>query len=344
MKTIKSSILAAAIASVFAVPAMANDINVKVSGRAHMSVDQLDNGNDSGTNVSSNSSRLRFAANTKVTDDLEVIMQLEQNIRFDQSGGNFATRDSFVGLKGDFGTVRFGFFDTPLKAVRGKTDMFGDRIGDARNMTNVSTGVSNANFDNRQRNSIHYRTPSFSGMTVDVQYTPHNDSSTNLDSEQSAYSTSISYSAKGIYAALAYESYENSAAGADDPTAIRLGVSYDVSQQVKVSGLYQQASNVTGGDRSVWGVGSSYKMNDITLRGQFYQAGDADANDSGASMLALGVDRNYGRTLTLYAAYAITMNGDAAAYTVASGGRDTRLTAVAGEDSSAFSLGMVYNF
>ncbi|MDP4535449.1 porin [Alkalimonas collagenimarina] len=338
MKTMRISLIAAALTSTLAVPAMANDINVKVSGRAHLSVDHLNDGEDSGLNVSSNSSRLRFAANTQVTEGLEVVMQLEQNIRYDQSGGNFSTRDSFLGLRGDFGLARVGFFDTPLKAVRSRTDMFGDRIGDARNITS-GPGMS---FDNRYRNGIHYRSPAMSGFTFDFQYTPHNANDATVDNDNESFSTSFTYNANGLYAAIAYETYENAAG--DDPNALRLGVSYDVSKQLKVSALYQNASNLVGGDRNVWGVGASYKMEDYTFRGQFYQAGDNDLADSGANMFVVGVDRSFGRALTMYLAYGLTSNDDAAAFTIASGGRDTRLPAIAGENSSGLSLGMIYNF
>lgn len=147
MKTIKVSLVAAALSSAFALPALAAD--VEIYGRAHLSVDALDNGVDSGTNVSSNSSRLGFRAKTEIEGGLEAFVQIEQNIRFDEGAGNWASRDSFVGLRGSFGTLRLGQFDTPLKAVRGKVDMFGDRIGDIRNLTRTSTsGSTNANIGN----------------------------------------------------------------------------------------------------------------------------------------------------------------------------------------------------
>ncbi len=49
----------------------------------------------------------------------------------------FATRDTFVGLKGDFGQARVGRFDSPFKAARGPVNFFGDMVGDIRNVTRV---------------------------------------------------------------------------------------------------------------------------------------------------------------------------------------------------------------
>ncbi|KKO45477.1 porin [Arsukibacterium ikkense] len=336
MKASKLGLVAAAVLATLAVPAMAADVSIY--GRAHLSVDHLDNGVDSGVNVSSNSSRLGFKASTKLEDDMEVFVQLEQNIRFDEGSGSFATRDSFVGLKGNFGMARIGFFDTPLKTIRSRTDMFGDRIGDARNIT---SGYGQS-FDNRYRNGVHYRTPNMNGFTVDFQYTPHNNTGATVQNDRESYSTSLTYTSKGIYVAAAYESYE----GTDgvDPNALRLGAYYDINSDLRVSALYQKASDVANGDRSVYGVGASYKMGDYTLRGQYYVAGDADADNSGANMLVLGADRKLGKDLTLYLAYGITSNDDNANYTIASGGRDTRLTAIAGENSAGLSFGVVYSF
>jgi predicted porin len=54
---------------------------------------------------------------------MTVFGQIEQEINFASGSSNdnveFATRDTFVGLKGDFGQARAGRFDSPFKAARG---------------------------------------------------------------------------------------------------------------------------------------------------------------------------------------------------------------------------------
>lgn len=345
MKTIKLSLVAAALCSVMATPALAT--TVQIYGRAHLSVDSLDDGADSGTNVSSNSSRLGFRAKHELDGGLEAFMQIEQNIRFDEGSGNWASRDSFVGLKGGFGTVRIGQFDTPLKDVRSKVDMFGDRVGDIRNLTRTSTsGATNANignvFDERYKNGVAFTSPKFGDFVFDFHYTPHNNTGATVDNIQESYSMSVSYEVKGFYAAVAYETFEGN--NDLDPNAVRVGLYYDLTSDLRVSGLYQTASDVPGGDRNVYGLGSSYKMGDYTLRGQYYVAGKNDMTESGANMFVFGVDRNFGRALTLYAAYAVTSNDDNANFRVTAGGRDTQLDTVMGQDAKALSLGVVYNF
>lgn len=318
--------------------------DVTIYGRAHLSLDQLDNGVDSGTNVSSNSSRLGFRASTKLEDGLEAFVQLEQTIRFDEGSGQFADRDSYVGLRGEFGMLKAGQFDTPLKTIRSKVDQFGDRIGDIRNLTRINTGSSNIGnvFDERFKNGIAYESPQFNNISWAFHYTPHNTTGSTTDNVRESYSTSLTYEVKGLYLAAAYESFEG--IEGIDPKAIRLGAYYDIGAQLRVSALYQNASDIPGGDRNIYGAGASYKLNKYVLRAQLYQVSDNDTPDTGATLAVVGVDRNLGKDLTLYAAYGITSNDDAALYSISGGGRGTTAPAIAGENNTGLSLGIIYSF
>ncbi|KAF7275949.1 hypothetical protein GWI33_011073, partial [Rhynchophorus ferrugineus] len=118
--------------------------DISVYGRAHVSLDLLDDGRDyQEVNLSSNSSRLGFKADTKINDNLTAFAQVEQQINFtsgSDDGGSidFATRDTFVGVKGDFGQVRVGRFDSPFKVARNPINFFGDQLGDIRNLTRAA--------------------------------------------------------------------------------------------------------------------------------------------------------------------------------------------------------------
>ena len=112
-------ILAAAIVSAFAAPAFAATANVDIYGILHVSVDVLDDGVLSGTNVSSNASRIGFKGAEDVGGGLSAIWQFESRINADD-GAAIGTpmRDTFVGLQSKtLGTLRAGFFDTPSKKI-----------------------------------------------------------------------------------------------------------------------------------------------------------------------------------------------------------------------------------
>ncbi|MCC5858355.1 MAG: porin [Ectothiorhodospiraceae bacterium] len=311
----------------------------EIYGRAHLSVDYLDNGDDGAVNVSSNSSRLGFRGDAELDYGLTAIYQIETQIDFDDSGTEFATRDTFGGLQGDFGMLRLGKFDTPLKALRGRVDFFGDQVGDARNITrNRAQGQG---FDERFRNSIHYRTPSFGGVFVDLQYSTSTQDQYNANNDNNAFSASLSYREGPLYAAIAYENYSNeSGLDNDERDMIRAAVSYDFGV-VRVAGMVQTASDP---DDNAYGIGARWAVTSTTgLRAQYYML-DADDSDFDASLIAIGVDQRLGRAATVYANYAFVSNDDASRVTPFREARTAGSQGVAGEDTSAFSVGMIYNF
>ena len=186
------NILAIAIAAAVATPSAF--AAATVYGVAHMSVDSVTNAangaeNGSQTNVASNSSRLGIKGSEDLGAGLKAVYQFETTIALDgesTTGGWGGQRNSFVGLGGGFGTVMLGIHDTPYKLVGRKYDMFGDQIGDMRNLTaggttgNIkdTTGAltgavindSSAGFDLRPQNVIAYATPTFNGLSAMLAY------------------------------------------------------------------------------------------------------------------------------------------------------------------------------
>ena len=90
-----------------------------VYGKIHVSIDNSDTDgldNDTyqdGVSISSNSTRVGFKG-----QDQQVIYQIEQEVRIDDgSKGNFADRNSFIGLTSDWGSLRAGIHDTLFKSI-----------------------------------------------------------------------------------------------------------------------------------------------------------------------------------------------------------------------------------
>ncbi len=345
----QKTLIALAVGAVTAALAIPAAAEFNVSGRAHLSFDQYDNGAKKKTDLSSNSSRLRFSGNKEVVEGLTAIIQLEQQINFDRrtdngagaKGDTFTTRDSFLGFKGDYGMLRLGYFDTPMKKVRSRTDMFGDRIGDARNMTQGT-------FDQRFQNSVHYQSPSLSGLVFDIQYSTDNrakdaDQVDTINVRESV-STSLSYKIGDFNAIVAYES-QGQDKGVKAREGYRVGAFYNFTKGFRLAGFYEHANKYSN-DNNVYGLGAYYDIGDYRLRGQYYIAEKAaGVKDSGANMFALGVDRKFGKDLTVYLAYAQTNNDKAASFRVTGGGHGTSVAPAAlGKDVNAISLGAIYNF
>ena len=69
--------------------------------------------------MSSNSSRFGVRGTESLGGGLNAIFQIESNVSADSSGGQFATRETFAGLQGGWGTLKLGYFLTPYDDIQG---------------------------------------------------------------------------------------------------------------------------------------------------------------------------------------------------------------------------------
>jgi len=325
------------VAILAALPAVAL-ADVTVYGRANVSVDLLDDGDDySEVAMSSNSSRLGFRANREF-DGLTAMVQIEQEIDFSDSGSNWASRDTFVGLRGDFGMFRLGKFDTPFKQARGPANLFGDQMGDMRNLTRAG----NARFDERTPNTIHYQTPDFSGFRVNVAYSLH-EGRDNRGLDDEAISLSLTYRAGNLDFAAAYEKFEDDASrGGRD--AVRLALSYKFDALTLV-GFYQTADhNNDAFDSDVFGIGASYAIDEKNSFKAHYFKRSADADNADSDLFAIGYEYRIARPLRVMLAYARVANDDNANLTPWNQARTTDRPGSFGNTSSGFSMALRYDF
>ncbi|WP_018955153.1 porin [Thioalkalivibrio sulfidiphilus] len=337
----KKQVLVVAVAAALAVPVVAvAETTGSVYGRAHLSVDHLDNGDSySEINVSSNSSRIGFKGEHRFNDDLTGIFQIEQEIFFDNEGSEWASRDTFAGLKGDWGMFRVGKFDTPFKRARGPANFFGDQVGDMRNITRVSAV---GRFDERFRNSLHYRSPSMGGFVADLQYSPErSDSTTAEGSDNAGFSGSLGYRNGPLNAIVAYE-VQNGASS--DPDAVRLAASYQITSDLRLGALYQQTEASNGTEGTAYGLGGSFRMSPSMYLNAHVFTLDSDVVDGDATMYAVGLEYRVDRALRFYGNVAVMDNQDASALTPWGAARSATPDGALGETATGVSLGMRYDF
>ncbi|WP_296769945.1 porin [Thiobacillus sp.] len=350
----QKKLIALALASAFAAPAFAATSNVDIYGNVHMSVDVLDDGVDSATNVSSNASAFGIKGAEDLGGGLSAIWQVETNLAGERRGSTFTTaRDTFVGLKGGFGAVRLGYFNTPTKELSRKLDLFNNRIGDTRNVlrSNASSGAqgsANNAWEERFDNGIRYDTPSFSGFSASVHYSTNFDNTgTTTTNNNDAYSLGANYANGPLFVGATYQR-NNLTTGTGDETNWRLGAGYTMGN-LKMVALYSKAQDqrgVDGADRDVWGLGASYKLGNGAIKGQYYKADSEDnTTDTGAKMYVVGYDYSLSKRTLAYIAYAKTKNDANARFSaMGGGGHGDDLSILAGKDPDAFSIGMIHNF
>lgn len=335
---------------------------LEVYGRASFSVDQLDDGDKyKRNNLSSNASRLGFRGSKKigeVTGVWQIEQQIEMNLasKYDSTDtktygtetNRLATRDTFAGLQGDFGLVRVGKFDTPFKVAREPFNLFGDQLGDMRNLTRVG----DAKFDERLNNMLEYQTPVMNGFQGKIAYSFHSGTSatttSGVEKKEDATSVSLGYKAGSVDATLAYETYGADTATTGKRDATRAALSYKMTPELRLVGFYQSANSKTGnadqgGD--VTGLGLEYMVTPKTALKAHYMDLKANAANSDAKMYTVGAEYRYNKELRFYANYAGLDNGSAIKLTPWKEGRTAAPSAgTNGKTTSGLSLGMRYDF
>ncbi|MBU3649866.1 MAG: porin [Limnohabitans sp.] len=331
----------------------------EIYGRANVSLDQLDNGAGyKEFNLVSNASRLGFRGQKKFDSGLTGIWQLESAISITNDATSnqlLGKRDTFVGIQDAWGTLRVGHFDTPMKVARDPANLFGDQLGDMRNITRASL-----RFDERPNNLIEYKTPSFNGWVAAIAYAAH-EGMTNTDPAVTTSSVagqngmmgySLTYRQGNLLLAYAGESYENKASnGKRDGN--RLAASYKVRPDLRLVGFFQKGNDKatatagTANDKSatVTGYGLEYNLNPKSVIKFASFKNDAKILNGDSTQNALGFEHLLDKQMRVHVTYASVKNGTAAKVQPWVQGRDlTGLASASGATAEGLSVGLRYDF
>jgi len=282
----KKTALSLAIAAVL--PAFANADKVEVElpkfyGKINVSVQNTQEGDTSISEVVSNASRLGVKGKIDLKHGLQGVYKAEYQTAVDDgdnSGQTFSQRNIFAGIKGDFGQVIVGNFDTPLKKAQKKIDLFNDLEGDIKSVITKS--------DNRTANTVQYNTPKMAGLAATVAHIASEDETIN-----DGTSSSLTYSRKKIYAAIAYDTDVE----ADGIDVTRVVGQYSIAG-ITLGGLWETQQQ-DGDNKDGWVYSAAYKLtSDIKLKAQY---GESDIAKDDAKTYSLGVDYKLAKGAKAYA-------------------------------------------
>ena len=353
------TLIAMAVAGVMAAP-MAAQADATIYGKIHVSIDAGDTGGSdngdtkaSGTFFQSNSGRVGVKGSEDLGGGLKAIWQFESNASFGSGSTSWGGRNSFVGLAGGWGSFIGGKHDTPFKSVGRWFDLFGDQVGDSRNIIQYIGGLVGSeagtnSWDARPNNVVAYTSPTFGGgFDIQAAYVI-------ADAMDNANATSAygRWKSGDWLVGLGYESQDTSTG--TSATGMRAGLQWSPGAW-KLNLFYQDTSDnggVDGLDYSAMGVGAAYTMGKNVLKAQYYASSNSFTGDTDtdATTMAVGWDYKMSKRTTAYLAYATTSN-DANAYNcVDAGGHGGEIcsqaldTAALGDDPSVFSVGMIHKF
>lgn len=330
----KKSLIALAVAGVVSAPAFAATANVDVYGVMNAAVSYVDDqpANINDIQFSTFGSRLGFKGAEDLGGGLKAIWQIESSVNFEEQSGSLAGRNSFVGLSGGFGTALIGNHDTPLKMVGRAVDLFGDTIGDSRN-------VMGGGSDTRAKNVVAYITPDMGGLGIVAAYsTDLGTSGSAGDADNSGvYNVNATYKNGPLFLGLGYgdgDGHEALGLGAH-----MRGAAGFTMGALKFVGQYDKLDR-DAGDYDAWMAGVAYTMGAITLKGN-YMDGDFDNSSADPQQFNVGADYAMSKRTKLYAVYT---DGENVTLGKGAGSSDQIPSGVAGGDVKGVSLGMVHTF
>ena len=330
--------------------ATAGDANWKVYGKLHTSLNMVSDSEDSQMRLTSNTSRFGLKGSYELNENFTAIWQFEQMLNIAQKGDDgLANRNSFVGVKGEWGTFVAGIHDTPFKTLGRKTTFFFDSVGDNR--------AAMMKWDRRLQDVVAYISPDFDGFSFFGAY--HMDQGDlGADEAMTAFSAMASYNKDGIYIGAAMENlskgfsgydYEGTTMYGESQMGMRFAGKY-TAEKFAVAAIFQSLSDVDGvADLSATTMGGEvlFKMNEkFNFKGGMWMADpNTDADDDEYNLLSIGIDHNYCKSVSYYVQYAMMMNGDASAEGIGSNGWGSSIGAsAAGESPYGFSIGSTVKF
>jgi len=252
-------LVAVAVAGVLAAPlaAQAQTANVTLYGRLNVDYElvngrQADGSNPWVSRLSSNSSRLGVRGTESLGGGLNAVFQIEQNVSGDtgnSSTSGFASRETFVGLQGAWGTFKMGKFLMPyddLHPIFGNVPTYTTSILSTADLWSQGTLSKFAGgFDARLGNSLRYDSPVYSGFNYSAQVSLRDSSGFADNVGPSANAANpILGGDNGDHASELRHAYVFGVAGYYNNGPIQAGVGYE--RNVKVRNYA-----VTGGTRSL---------------------------------------------------------------------------------------------
>lgn len=328
--------------------------------------------------VATNASRIGIRGSKEMEGDRQVIWQLATRVNLNGTetggGGGLFTLwgNSHLGMKGDFGTLFLGVWDTPFRQAHDKVDLFdnshiaspiallgsiGNGAGGA--VTVPATGfhpavanvtVASTGFHRRQKSSLQYWSPLYQQLQVRLAYSVDDPATRTAAANPALWSFSTTYDLEPLYLALAYERHQDlkvlagaNVGGTDAGTrligAYRLGAG-------KFGLAYERLSYNTPASgstaRHAVSLSGSYRYGDNSLGAVYTRAGDlSGAVDTGANQISL----RYGYLISgggeLYGQYTVIRNRANGSYNFGDG---LQIPTAAGARLSGLGVGMAYGF
>jgi predicted porin len=284
-------------------PAVAADTSVQFYGHLDLSIDDITKGIKDPTavgktgwqaDVSSNLSYFGLRGDHDIGGGNRMVFQFETQVDVaatpgpspvnQASPGNadnkvlgaLGSRNSFLGIAGNFGALKLGKTDAPYKLSTARMDPFSASVGDYNSIMGNSGGDNRAEFDTRLSHAVWYESPKMGGFSWSALVSPGqnraSDNSNNASGEPdctgggaipvcndgafgNAYSVAGAYEGGPLYAILAYELHKNAnrigdeggtnlapigSVGVANEAAMKAGIQFTVLPTTIINAIFER--------------------------------------------------------------------------------------------------------
>jgi predicted porin len=284
----KKKLIALAVAGTCIAPvAMAQTANpVTLYGQVRMDLERVEakgtGGAPARTRLTDHPSLLGVRGTEDLGGGLQAFFQLETAFDSDDASGEFANRNSGIGLQGNWGSFLIGRWDTPMKVAIGATDLWGDV-----NKADYTAGtMDQSNFSRRDPNVVQYWSPNWGGFSLRLQWQVDENRSV-AGAKPQDMGASIAYTSGPLYLAYAYEKHEDQSgstvtANANE-TGNVVGAKFTFGS-FTVAGNYGQFKKASGAKDKSYYLGGQYALgkNELLLTYQNSEEGARECDVVGA--------------------------------------------------------------
>jgi predicted porin len=292
--------------------------------------------------VEDQSSLLGVRGTENLGGGLTAFFQLETGFSPDDTSGTFARRNSAIGLRGAWGALSMGRWDTPFKQTQvGSVDPWGDlQIGDI-----TGAAIRQGSFSQRATNMVQYVSPRMSGFIVRAMYGANEGRTAARN--PSLHGAAITWSQGQASVSYAYEKH-NDSIGQTATTGVD-EEGHGISGQarfgpVKVSGQYGEYERTNATKQKSYQVGLQYYVGKHQFIATYSASKDGGAASAATQpacdLAAVGYRYNFSRRTMLITSYAKVDNERGS---LCNFGSNT-LSIAEGQDPQGFSLGVRHTF
>jgi len=381
-------LVAVAVAGLLAAPlaAQAQTANVTLYGRLNMTMEAV-NGQAVDPNlptgsapvnrtiyrVNSNSSRLGVKGSEALGGGLTAIFQIESSVNADISGGVLASRETFVGLQGSWGTFKMGYFLSPYDDIH---PIFGNVptlttsiLSTAALWAQGSQSNDNGGYDNRNANSIRYDSPNMKGFTASAQLSTYDFApasggggtsyGTDAQSKRHAYIGSLAgfYNNGPFQGGIAYNWNQKVRCLSCNDWALSVAANWNFGV-VKIGGVYERldygVTSTSDLTRNFWGISATAPIGPGELYAFYGDAGDGSGsaangtrvgqvikgNSTGAAQWEISYTYALSKRTLAYTGFVQTRNDNNGVYNF----NINPYTVAAGANANGFVVGLVHFF